>query len=496
MKWPRAGGILVHPTSLPGPFGIGDLGPATISLLDFLAAARQTLWQVLPLGPTGYGNSPYAMLSAFAGNPLLISPQRLVEEGLLTPADVADHPTFPHARVDFGAVISWKMALLRRSHLRFVSSSPAATRHDYERFCEMQHGWLDDYALFAALKAEHEGAAWVHWEESLATRQPAALVQARRRLGSEIAFQKYAQFVFFRQWSTVREAAHQRGIFIVGDLAIFVAHDSADVWAHPELYQLDERGSPTVVAGVPPDYFSKTGQRWGNPLYRWDVLQETGYSWWIERVRRALELEDMIRLDHFRGFHAYWEVPASCETAVEGHWVPGPADALFSAISNALGDIPLIAEDLGQITPGVRMLRKRLGFPGMKVLQFAFSADARRSHLPHNFTRDVIVYTGTHDNDTTRAWFESRTGHERAHVLRYLNCDPEHVVPAMIRAAFASVANLAVVPMQDVLGLGTEARMNFPSRPGDNWEWRLTEGQLTPEIQDWLASLATLYGRA
>ncbi|HLZ20541.1 MAG TPA: 4-alpha-glucanotransferase [Ktedonobacterales bacterium] len=495
MKWPRAGGILIHPTSLPGPFGIGDFGPAANVLLDFLATARQTLWQVLPLGPTGYGNSPYAILSAFAGNPLLISPERLVEEDLLAAGDVMNLPAFPGDRVDFGAVISWKMALLRRSHLRFVTSASAVTRHDYEQFCEAQRSWLDDYALFAALKAEHGGAAWVHWDESLATRNPAALMEARRRLGSEIAFQKYAQFIFFHQWSAVRAAAHERGIFIVGDLAIFVAHDSADVWAHPELYQLDARGNPTVVAGVPPDYFSETGQRWGNPLYRWDVLQETDYAWWIERVRRALDLYDMIRLDHFRGFHAYWEVPASCETAIEGHWVSGPADTLFSAIADALGDVPLIAEDLGQITPGVRALRKRLGFPSMKVLQFAFSADARRSHLPHNFTRDIIVYTGTHDNDTTYAWFESRTGHERTHILRYLGCEPDDVVPAMIRAAFASVANLAVVPMQDVLGLGTEARMNFPSRADGNWEWRMTAGQLTPQVAEWLASLATLFGR-
>lgn len=496
MKWPRAGGILVHPTSLPVPFGIGDLGPATISLLDFLAAARQRLWQVLPLGPTGYGNSPYAMLSAFAGNPLLISPERLIEEGVLAHDDLIGHPVFPDERVDFGAVVPWKMALLRRSHSRFVASTPAAIRDDYDRFCEEQRGWLNDYALYAALKDAHDGTAWVDWEEPLAARHPEALSEAQRRLADEIAFYRYTQFLFFRQWSAVRHAARERGISIVGDLAIFVAHDSADVWAHPELFQLDARGNPTVVAGVPPDYFSKTGQRWGNPLYRWDVLRETGYAWWIERVRRALELEDYIRLDHFRGFHAYWEVPVECATATDGHWVSGPGDALFEAIAGALGEVPLIAEDLGQITPGVRAMRKRLGFPGMKVLQFAFGGNAKSIHLPHNYTPDCIVYTGTHDNDTTRAWFATREGHERMHVLRYHDCQPDTVVPAMIRAAIASVANLAIVPLQDVLGLDTGARMNFPSRSDGNWEWRFTSGQLTPELADWLATLATLYGRA
>ena len=496
MKWPRAGGILIHPTSLPSPFGIGDLGPATIALLDFLTTARQKLWQVLPLGPTGYGNSPYATLSAFAGNPLLISPERLIEDDLLAPADLADQPRFPDERVDFGAVAPWKMALLRRSHQRFLIAPPATIRDEYERFCEAQRDWLDEFALYAALKDEHDGAAWVDWEPPLAARQPEALLQERRRLAGEIAFYTYTQFLFFRQWSAVRRAARERDISIVGDLAIFVAHDSADVWAHPELFQLDARGNPTAVAGVPPDYFSKTGQRWGNPLYRWDALRERGYAWWIERVRRALELEDFIRLDHFRGFHAYWEIPAERETATEGRWVSGPGEALFTAIRAALGDVPLIAEDLGQITPGVRALRQRLGVPGMKVLQFAFGGNARSTHLPHNYAPDSIVYTGTHDNDTTRAWFAACGDHERAHVLRYLACAEDDVVPALIRAALASVARLAVVPMQDALGLGTEARMNFPSRTEGNWEWRVRDEQLTPEIADWLASLATLYGRA
>ena len=495
MKWPRASGILVHPTSLPGPYGIGDLGPATIELLDFLASAKQKLWQVLPLGPTGFGNSPYAMLSAFAGNPLLISPQRLIEDGLLLWGDLMGQPAFPVNRVDFGQVVPWKMALLRRSRERFTERASTTIREEHDRFCEEQRGWLDDYALYAAIKDAHGGAAWVHWEESLRGREPDALAGVSRHLADEIALQKYLQFLFSRQWTAARRAAHERGILIVGDLAIFVAHDSADVWAHPELFQLDANGNPTVVAGVPPDYFSETGQRWGNPLYRWDAVAESGYAWWIDRVRRALELEDIIRLDHFRGFHAYWEVPATCETATEGHWVPGPADALFAAIREALGDVPFIAEDLGQINPGVRALRQRLGFPGMKVLQFGFGGNAKNSHLPHNFAHDSIVYTGTHDNDTTRAWFETRTGHERSYVLRYLDCEPEHVVAELIRAALASVAKLAVVPLQDALNLGTESRMNFPSRAYGNWEWRCTPEQLSPSLCRQFATLATLYGR-
>lgn len=495
MKWPRAGGLLVHPTSLPGPFGIGDLGPAAISLLDFLAAAKQRIWQVLPLGPTGYGNSPYAGLSAFAGNPVLVSLERLVEDGLLRPEQLEARPAFPADRVDFAAVVPWKMSLLRAAFERFVEHGGGGLRGEFEAFNDAQRSWLDDYALFAALKSAHGGVAWVDWARPLAAREPAAIEDARRHLAPDIAFNQFIQFLFQRQWQEVRRAARERGIAILGDVAIFVAHDSADVWAHPELFQLDETGQPTVIAGVPPDYFSPTGQRWGNPLYRWDRLKATGYAWWIDRIRRTLETMDYIRLDHFRGFHAYWEIPSNEDTAVHGRWVPGPADALFEAIGHALGDVPFIAEDLGQITPGVHAMRQRLGFPAMRVLQFAFSSNAKNPHLPHALTRDTIVYTGTHDNDTTRAWFETRTGHERSHALRYLDTDDAGIVWAMIRAAFASVASLAVVPLQDALDLGTEARMNYPSRASGNWEWRCTEGQLSPALAKSLAQLATLYGR-
>ena len=494
MKWPRAAGILLHPTSLPGPYGIGDLGPAALRFLDQLAASRLTLWQVLPLGPTGYGNSPYALISAFAGNPLLISPDRLVEDGLLTSSDVASPPDFPTWRVDFERVVPWKQELLSLAHRRFLSGAGHHLRAEYDAFRDAHHHWLDPYTRFAARKIAHLGAAWTAWEHD-AQSQRQAVATATDELHDERDFQAFAQFLFYRQWTALRAAAHERGIHIIGDLAIFVAHDSVDVWANPDLFQLDERGEPTVVAGVPPDYFSATGQRWGNPLYRWDALNQQGYAWWIARVRQALTLYDYIRLDHFRGFHAYWEVPASCPTAIEGRWQPGPADALFKAIRAALGEVPFIAEDLGVITPGVRALRSRLRMPGMTVMQFGFGGDAGNIHLPHHFAPETVVYTGTHDNDTTRGWFSSLSTCESAHALAYLDCSPEHVVWGMMRGALASVAKLAVLPLQDVLERGSEARMNQPSRPDGNWEWRVQEGEFSPAHIERLAALVSLYGR-
>ncbi len=495
MKWTRASGVLVHPTSFPSAHGIGDLGPGAITLLDFLAASGQRLWQILPLGPTGYGNSPYASRSAFAGNPLLISPERLVEEDMLPASALGDTPEFPADHVDYERVAPWKYILLRRAYEHFQRHAPPEMREAFEAFRAAEDAWLGDYALFMALKQAHDGRAWTEWSAPYVTREPDALAQARRELADEIAFETFTQFVFFRQWSAVRQAARERSISIVGDVAIFVAHDSADVWARRELFSLDDAGNPTVVAGVPPDYFSATGQRWGNPLYRWDVLEETGYAWWIERIRKALDVEDYIRLDHFRGFEAYWEIPGKSETAVEGRWVAGPSKKLFDAIQAALGEVPFIAEDLGLITPEVRVLRRELGFPGMKVLQFAFGSGPENNDLPHHFTHNAIVYTGTHDNDTSRGWFESRDGNERTYALQYLATDPEQVVWAMIRAALASVANLAVVPLQDLLDLGREARMNFPSRADGNWRWRVQADQLTETLAARLAALTATYGR-
>lgn len=495
MKWPRSSGVLLHPTSLPGLYGIGDLGPTADRFLDFLAAGRQKLWQVLPLGPTGYGNSPYQALSAFAGNPLLIAPERLAEDGLLTPAELDDHPHFPEGRVDFGAVIPWKMALLRQAFERYLGQASSPLRAELEAFCAEHAEWLGDYALFAALKEAHAGRSWAEWEPALARREPAALAAAREGLAGEIAFQAFAQLLFARQWGHLRAGAAARGIKLLGDLALFVAYDSADVWAHPELFQLDADGRPTFVAGVPPDYFSPTGQRWGNPLYRWEALRQTGYAWWIARARRAFALYDYVRLDHFRGFHAYWEIPAASATAVEGRWAPGPADALFTALRQALGDVPFIAEDLGLITPGVHALRQRLGFPGMRVLQFAFGSNAHNPHLPHTYTPDTVVYTGTHDNDTTRGWFAGLAGRERTYALRYLRASEEDVVEELMRAALASVAALAVIPLQDALELSSEARMNVPSRPDGNWEWRYAAAELVPAVGKRLAQLVALYGR-
>jgi len=495
MKWPRAGGILAHPTSLPGPFGIGDLGPTAERFFDFLVAGGVRFWQTLPLGPTGYGNSPYAALSAFAGNPALISPERLVADHLLPHAALAEAPAFPTDHVDYGAVVPWKMELLRRASERHHARKHSALHEAYDRFRDENAAWLPELALFMALKDAHGQRAWVEWPEPYAQRDPEALAEARRTLASEIEAHTFAQFLFFHQWDMLRELAHARGLQIIGDLAIFVSHDSADVWSHPEFFTLDERGQPTAVAGVPPDYFSATGQRWGNPLYRWDVLSETGYRWWVERVRQALRVYDIIRLDHFRGFEAYWEVPAYEPTAAHGAWRPGPREALFMAIREELGDVPFIAEDLGVITPEVRALQEGLGLPGMRVLQFAFSAGADNHDLPHNYIPDCVVYTGTHDNDTTRGWFTTREGAERDYALNYLQCAPEAVSAAMIRLAYASVAQMALVPMQDVLDCGSEARMNFPSRPDGNWEWRFSDDDLSHDRAHWLRHLTTLYGR-
>ncbi len=495
MKYPRASGILVHPTSIPSPYGIGDLGSGARTVVDFIAAARQRLWQVLPLGPTSFGDSPYASFSAFAGNHLLIAPEGLAARGWLREEDLASAPEVDADRVDYAAVTTFKMGLFRLAHERFRANATAAERADLEAFRETSCAWLDDYALFMALKDAHGGAAWTSWEPDLVARRPESLAQARHSLADEIDLHAFLQWVFFAQWAELRAYARARDVRVVGDVAIFVAHDSADVWAQPHLFALDERGMPTVVAGVPPDYFSPTGQRWGNPLYRWDVLAASDYAWWIERVRAALRLADLLRLDHFRGFQAYWEVPASCPTAEEGRWVHGPGADLFHAIADALGDVPIIAEDLGQITPPVRRLREKLGLPGMKVLQFAFGSDSRNRYLPHWYTHDAAVYTGTHDNDTSKGWFQTCATHEREFALRYTNSDGQAFHWDLIRLALASVADTAIIPLQDVLGLGSEARMNTPGRLEGNWAWRCTARQLTRDVSGRLASLTTTFSR-
>ena len=485
----RAAGVLLHPTSLPGPYGIGDMGDELIAFLDWVQEAGLTVWQLLPLNPPGYGNSPYGCLSSYAGNPLLISPDRLdVGEGSRT------RPIFPDDYVDFDAVVAYKMDLLRRSHAHFDANASDGDRQALAAF-ERDNRWLPDWALFAALKDRHNGAAWTQWPEPLAARDKDAIAAARRELADQVRFHKYAQWLFFKQWAAVREAAYSRGIKIIGDVPIYVAGDSADVWANRNIFQLDERGEPTVVAGVPPDYFSKTGQRWGNPLYRWGLLRDLRYRWWVSRFRAALRFADVLRVDHFRGFAAYWEIPAGEPTAIHGRWVPGPGKSLFDAVRNALGDLPLIAEDLGFITPEVIELRKSIGVPGMKVLQFAFG-QLDSPHLPHHHDTTTVVYSGTHDNDTARGWYESARDDECKLAAEYLGLtSAEDASWTLIRAAFESVADTAVVPVQDVLGLGSEARMNRPGDSAHNWSWRLLPGALTAEDAQRIKRLAEITGR-
>jgi 4-alpha-glucanotransferase len=496
VTYERSCGILLHPTSLPSRYGIGDLGESAYEFVDFLQRTGQSLWQVLPLGPTGYGDSPYQSFSAFAGNPLLISPDVLLKEGFLTPTDVEDVPAFPIDRVDYGPVIEFKKTLLRRSFEHFEGAATRAQRAEFAEFCMMNQAWLADFALFMALKDHFGGVAWNAWAADIATREPAAIAHYTQTLATQIRFHRYAQFQFFRQWSAVKQYANDQAIRVIGDIPIFVAYDSADTWANPDLFCLDERGAPTVVAGVPPDYFSETGQLWGNPLYRWNVMAKRGYAWWIERLRATFRLFDMVRLDHFRGFEAYWEVPADEDTAINGRWVKGPGTKLFRAAEKALGELPIIAEDLGVITPEVEALLEQTGFPRMKVLVFAFDTDATNEFLPHHHHPNCIVYTGTHDNDTTRGWFERCNEEVRDFALDYLGTDGCAIHWDFIRLAFGSVANMAVVPMQDVLGLGNEARMNFPSIASGNWQWRLVPGLLTDEVMVRLRRLTKVYGRA
>ncbi len=493
MKFERASGILLHPTSLPSAHGIGDLGPAAYRWIEWLAGAGCKLWQVLPLSPTGYGDSPYQCFSAFAGNPYLISPEFLLRDGWLHPNDLIEKTDWPTERVDYGRLIPWKLNLLERAYLRFAAD-PGPARPEFDRFCARHALWLDDFALFMALKEAHGGGAWNGWPEPLRQREPSALAAAAERHADALQRFKFYQFLFFQQWNALRQFANRQGVRIIGDVPIFVAYDSADVWAHPDLFYLDAQGRPTVVAGVPPDYFSPTGQLWGNPLYRWEVHRQSGYRWWLARLRAVLEMVDIIRLDHFRGFAGYWEVPAGEPTAVRGRWVPGPGADFFEAVRQALGDLPLIAEDLGEITPDVIELRDRFALPGMKILQFAFTGPDN-PFLPHHYTPHCVVYTGTHDNDTARGWYESAPEAEKDFARRYLGVDGTDFAWDLIRAAWRSVAVFALAPMQDLLNLATEARMNYPSRLGGNWEWRMTEAALTPQLQHILRELNTLYSR-
>ena len=495
MSFPRATGILLHPTSLPARGGVGDFGPVAYEFVDFLAASRQGLWQVLPLGPLGYGNSPYSSTSAFAGNPLLISLDRLAERGWIDHSLIADLPESVQP-LDYGAVFRRKMPLLAEAASRFAKNMSGNARARYDRFCHDNREWLDDFVLFDALRAHHKLANWNEWPREWAHREPSAIERIRQELAGELTMRRVLQFAFAEQWQALRHYCAQKSVRIVGDLAIFVNYDSADVWTHPELFHLDQDLSPIVVSGVPPDFFSATGQRWGNPLYRWDVMKSRGYAWWVERLRAATRHCDYIRLDHFRGFDQFWEINASEPTAINGRWVDGPKDDLFIKVREALGGLPFFAEDLGYITPEVHALRERLQIPGMAVLQFGFGDAGAHMYLPQQFTPNTVVYTGTHDNDTTVGWWTSgASDHEKRLVKAYLGEAEDGVHWSFIRAAQGSVAGLSVIPLQDVIGLGSEGRMNLPSEPGGNWRWRLKPGLLTADLAAKLALLAELSDR-
>jgi 4-alpha-glucanotransferase len=495
MRFPRASGVLLHPTSLPGPHGSGDFGPAAYHFVDWLVAAGQKLWQILPLGGIGPGNSPYMSTSAFAGNVLLIDLAELQQRGWLDASDLAPGAGFDEQRLEFASVVPFRMERLARAAQRFAEHATADDRADLAAFCARHHDWLPDYTLFMTLAECNDWRDWSDWPSALAARDGDALAAAREANAARLAFWTFCQWCFFRQWLALKAYANQRGIEIVGDAPIFIAYQSAEVWARRELFELDAQGKPSVVAGVPPDAFSDTGQRWGNPLYRWKAHAKEGYAWWVQRIQRIFELVDVVRIDHFRGFAGYWEIPASEPTAVKGRWLPGPGAALFKAIAKALGPLPIIAEDLGVITPDVLALRRKFAFPGMRILQFAFEGGSGNAYLPHNHEFDAVVYTGTHDNDTSLGWWAAMSEDQRARVRDYLGSDGHEIHWELIRAACASVADTVVHPMQDVLGLGGAHRMNLPGRGEGYWAWRFAWSQVQPQHAARLAHLGRLYRR-
>ncbi|WP_341887331.1 4-alpha-glucanotransferase [Variovorax sp. YR752] len=495
MRFPRASGVLLHPTSLPGPHGSGDFGAGAYHFVDWLVAAGQKLWQILPLGGIGPGNSPYMSTSAFAGNVLLIDLEELQRRGWLLADEIVPPAGIADQRLNFAAVVPFRMDRLARAAARFAAQGSAEERTDLQAFRERHADWLPDYALFMALAEQHGWRDWSDWDAPLASRNPVALASAREIYAERVAFWTFCQWCFFRQWLALKAYANGRGVEIIGDAPIFIAYQSTEVWARRELFELDARGKPTAVAGVPPDAFSDTGQRWGNPLYRWKAHAKEGYAWWVQRIRRIFELVDVVRIDHFRGFAGYWEIPASEPTAIHGHWLPGPGEALFKAIAKQLGPLPIIAEDLGVITPDVVALRRKFAFPGMRILHFAFEGGSGNAYLPHNHDIDSVVYTGTHDNDTTLGWWASLGDAQRERVLDYLGSDGAEIHWDLIRAACASVADTVVHPMQDVLGLAGEHRMNLPGRGEGYWEWRFSWQQVRPEHARRLAHLTQLFRR-
>lgn len=480
----------MHPTSLPSPFGIGDFGNEALSWVSMLAAAGQSFWQFCPLGPAGGGNSPYQCLCSFAGNPLLISPYSLMEDGLLTKDDLGQYPVLPEDAVDYPAVAVAKEKLFLKAFDRFAATDR------FDEFCAREKSWLNDYALFCVLKSRFPGLPWNEWDEDLRLCRAPALSEVRKAMAKETAFHCFLQFKFFEQWKAVRDHAAGLGVRLIGDIPIYVSFDSCDAWASQQLFELDGRGNPVRVSGVPPDYYSETGQLWGNPLYRWDVMKKDGYAWWISRIGKALEFADILRLDHFRGFESFWTVPAGSATAVKGEWVKGPGIDFFKKIEKDMAGLPFIAEDLGDITPDVDLLRVQAGIPGMKVLQFAFDGNPQNPHLPYAVTPDSVVYTGTHDNDTTAGWLNTISGVQRRCIDTYLGSGKVTECEDLVRCAYATAANICIIPMQDVLGLDSRHRMNTPGKAEGNWKWRCERKYFNDESLLKVKEYSQIYGRA
>ncbi|KUK47110.1 MAG: 4-alpha-glucanotransferase [Anaerolinea thermophila] len=495
MEFKRSSGILLHVSSLPGSDGIGDFGDSAYAFVEFLAATNTKFWQVLPLNPTGYGNSPYQGLSASAGNPLFISLDDLVELKLLSPSDLSKRPHFPRTKVNFGMVIPWKMEKLHKAFLNFEQSQSPDLSKQFKAFCSAQTNWLDDFALFMTIKDQHDLRAWDTWSDGLRFRDPVALRKFEKENRTAVEEQKFFQFIFFQQWKKLKKFANDKGIQIIGDIPIFVGYDCADTWTHPDLFYFDKEYKPTVVAGVPPDFFSRTGQLWGNPLYDWKKHKSSNYAWWIERIQNTLDMVDIIRLDHFRGFAGYYEIPAGSKTAEIGKWVKGPGNSLFNALYKHFGDLPFIAEDLGVMTPDVVELRERYQLPGMKIVQFGFNPNPEVDFQPHHLTRNSVAYTGTHDNETVKGWFNSLPADAKAYFKAYVGNTKESPSKAMVRLLWQSVSVFAIAPMQDLLDLGNEARMNFPGTLGNNWEWKLDKKWDSARLRKWLAEFNHLYSR-
>lgn len=495
MQFRRSSGILLHPTSLPNEYGIGTLGKEAYNFVDFLYNAKQKLWQILPLGPTGFGDSPYQCFSAFAGNPLLISFEKLIELELLEIADMQSMPKFNKSKVEFGKVINYKYPLLRKAFKRFKQNSSTDMENEYFHFCTKNLSWLSDYSLYTALKEHFDMKSWHNWPQEIILCEDHAINILMPQLVENIEFQKFMQFIFFKQWNDLKYYANNKGIKIIGDIPLYVAYDSADAWANPALFQFDEEHKPLKVAGVPPDYFSKTGQLWGNPIYDWNFHKQTNFAWWIERVKHNFNLFDIVRVDHFRGLAAYWAVPYGDATAEKGEWVLCPGKELFQTLKDTLGELPIIAEDLGLITPDVIELREEFNLPGMKILQFAFDTSEENNYLPHTYTHNSVVYTGTHDNNTTLGWFQNAKKEEKKLVYDYTNAKDNDICFAFIQLAFASVANIAIIPMQDVLKEDEDARMNFPGSSTGNWQWRFKKSNLSSTLEKKLSKLATIYFR-